>query len=34
MVPLQVEAPVYLTAVAHSRDGDHAGTVVNRIDNR
>jgi hypothetical protein len=30
--PLQVEAPVYLTAVADSRDGDHAGAVVNGID--
>src|ERR1700722_2214726 len=29
---LQVEASVYLAAVAHGRDGDHAGAVVNAID--
>jgi hypothetical protein len=32
MTALQIEAPVYLAAVAHSRDGDHAGAVVNGID--
>jgi hypothetical protein len=32
MTALQVEASVYLTAVAHGRDGDHAGAIVNAID--
>ena len=32
MTALQVEAPVDLTAVAHSHDGDHASAVVNGID--